>query len=110
MRTLSLCLLVGVLVMGCPSPNAVEQCVIDCHSIGAACNPMDLPGRFSASACEEICREPNSRLVLFPDCFPCLETEVACDVTRFFDECVPVYCWDPEVYNDTGMAVPPPGR
>jgi len=101
-----------VSIGGCcaEAPDPVEECILDCHRVGLACNPDDLQGRFSATACMDICREENSRLVLFPDCFPCLADEVSCDVPRFFTECVPAHCWDPDVWNETGMAVPPPGR
>lgn len=103
--------LLGLLLGGCcaepPALDPVEQCILDCHRVGEACNPYNIEGRISATACMEICREENSRLVLFPDCFPCLADEVSCNVTRFFRECVPHRCWDPGVWNDTGMAVAP---
>lgn len=105
MRILSSCVLVLVM-SGCPGQSGLERCLQDCESIGNACNPGNEPGTFSTGACQDVCREPNSRLIDFPDCFPCLETGVMCDVPRFFVECVPVHCWDPEVYNETGMDVP----
>lgn len=92
---------------GCPSQTALESCLSDCQRVGDACNPGDaMLGTFSASACQDICREDNSRLILFPDCVPCLADEVSCDVNAFLSECVPEHCWDPEVWNETGEAVP----
>lgn len=106
MRVLSILFVFGFLMTGCPSQSALDRCLSDCQRVGDTCNPDGASNSFSTSACQDICQEPNSRLILFPECVTCFSDEVSCDIGQFFDYCVPEHCWDPDVWAETGMAVP----
>lgn len=89
--------LVLLAVAGCyavPPPNSpLVECLADCVRVGERCNPGREQGRFSIDGCVDLCLEPDSRLLRYPDCVPCLAERAECTGTVFIDRCLDV-CWD----------------